>query len=192
MLPCPQITQMKKVVFLSLLGMFLFACKNTNKVKAEKVEQSPADMHAQEPEAESTIWLERARKKLPDSLFARLQRTACFGRCPIYTLSVYESGYVEYLGEKWVDKEGRYAARVDQSKLERLMVMAKEVNFFQLDHQYDSKYVTDLPSTITTIKGKNEFQIVVSRYEAPENLNQFNRNFDDLFQDLNWQKIPLE
>ncbi|MEQ8908078.1 MAG: DUF6438 domain-containing protein [Vicingaceae bacterium] len=183
---------MKKVIFLSLVGLLFFACKNTKEVKAEKVEQSPADTHTQEPEAESTMWLERAKKKLPDSLYARIQRTACFGRCPIYTLSVYQSGYVEYLGEKWVEKEGRYATKVDQAVLDKLMKMAKEIQFFDLKHQYDSKYVTDLPSTITSLKEKGDFHIVVSRYEAPEKLNTFNQEFDALFKAVEWKKIPLE
>ncbi len=35
-----------------------------------------------------------------------LERTACFGACPVYTLSIYADGTVVYNGERFVDVEG--------------------------------------------------------------------------------------
>tara|TARA_B100001109_G_scaffold243896_1_gene230118 strand:+ start:2781 stop:3332 length:552 start_codon:yes stop_codon:yes gene_type:complete len=183
---------MKKILILCFLGIALWACNNSKKVKAETVEQEAADTHLQEPEPESKHLLERSQSKLSDSLFARIQRTACFGRCPIYTLSVYESGYVEYRGEKWVEREGLFYAFVDQKKLNELLQAAKDAQYFEMEHAYDNKNVTDLPSTITTVKGETGFHIVVNRINAPEELNNFANRFDEIFKDLEWKEKPIE
>jgi hypothetical protein len=173
------------------LALCLLACKAKKEVQTEAVQA--ADTHLQEPQqTEAAIHLERNTNNLPDSLVARIQRTACFGRCPIYTLSVYESGYVDYIGEKWVEKEGRFSSRVDQSLIDQLMQKAKAINYFELEHTYDSKYVTDLPATITTLKGEDGFHVVVNRYQAPEQLTQFAQEFDQLFQDLAWKSVPIK
>jgi inner membrane protein involved in colicin E2 resistance len=184
---------MKKIIFILFAILSFSACK-TQKTQAEKVEtKEETNPHLQQPEgSEADAWIEKTQKSLPDSLFAQIQRTACFGRCPIYTLSVYESGYVEYLGKKWVEKEGRFAAEVDQKVLDKLMKEAKAINYFDLNHQFDSKNVTDLPSTITTLKGKEGFHIVVNRYQAPEELSEFAHQFDQLFKDVKWEKIPMD
>ena len=40
------------------------------------------------------------------SLVITLERTACFGTCPIYKLTVYGDGRVEYEGERFVTVTG--------------------------------------------------------------------------------------
>lgn len=186
---------MRKILLIGMFALTLLACKQNKQVQAEKVEETAVagDTHLQEPQqSEAAIHLERNSNNLPDSLVARIQRTACFGRCPIYTLSVYESGYVDYIGEKWVEKEGRFSSRVDQSVIEELMQKSEAINYFEFDHTYDSKFVTDLPATITTLKGENGFHVVVNRYQAPEQLTQFSQEFDQLFKDLAWKTVPIK
>jgi hypothetical protein len=185
---------MKQILLFAVIGLSVWACKAKNQVQAEKVEEKVvADTHLQEPQqTEADLHLQRASQKLPDSLFARLQRTACFGRCPIYTLSIYESGYVDYIGEKWVDKEGRFKTKVEQAVLDEIMKKAKAINYFDLKAQYDSKYVNDLPSTITTLKGEEGFHVVVNRYQGPEEHSRFAQELDALFEAVEWEIVPIE
>ena len=140
-------------------------------------------------EKESTPFIKQAKKDLPDSLVVRLQRTACFGRCPIYTLSFYKDGTAIYKGEKWVEKEGLYKSRISKSKLNNIISKAKEVGFYEMDNQYDNEYVTDLPSTITTLKGESGFKVVANRYEGPELLLELEKLIDELADSIEWEKI---
>lgn len=145
------------------------------------------DVDMQQPN-EGQEHLIRSKKNIPDSLVARIQRTACFGRCPIYTISLYNSGFATYRGQKWVENEGFYGAYVGLNVLKTLQSMAKEINFLELQDIYDSNGVTDLPSTITTIRINDHVKVVVNRFEAPEKLIKFEKLFDSLFKDVKWDK----
>ena len=41
-----------------------------------------------------------------DSLFVTLERTPCFGKCPVYTVSIYNKGFVRFIGKKDVEPLG--------------------------------------------------------------------------------------
>jgi len=65
--------------------------------KTKKVEKSET-FQPQESLAEQTDL--KGEKVAPgDSLFVSLSRTPCYGRCPIYKLDIYDSGYSEYEGK---------------------------------------------------------------------------------------------
>ena len=130
----------------------------------------------------------RSQKSIPDSLIARIQRTACFGRCPIYTISLYKSGFATYNGEKWVEHEGFYGAFVGLNVIKTIQNMAEEINYLELNDIYDSRGVTDVPSTITTLRVKDQVKVVVNRFDAPEKLIKFEKLFDSLFKDVKWDK----
>lgn len=122
----------------------------------------------------------------PENAVARIQRTPCFGRCPIYTITVYEDGSVIYEAEEFVQEKGAFYGKVEEDKIRKLMQRAEAINFFELNDEYDNEYVTDLPSTITTLRKDGELKQVINRYQGPEELHKFEKYFDQLFLDLNW------
>lgn len=175
---------MRFILLLTIVVSLSVSCKS-KKIQSKAVEKETVDVI----EKESTPFIEQAKKDLPDSLEVRLQRTACFGRCPIYTLSFYKDGTVIYKGEKWVEKEGLYKGRVSESNLNNIIRKAKEIGFYEMDNQYDSEYVTDLPSTITTLKGESGFKVVANRYEGPELLYELEKLIDEVADSIEWEKI---
>ncbi len=197
-------TTMKYLIILCLSISCLFACKSKKKAsreenvetKAQVAETTPIEENA----ASETYAMSKEEEKeyaiiqstLSDSVFAQIQRTSCFGRCPTYTLTVYQSGYTTYFGKRWVEKEGWYATKVGDEVKEKLMKMANEISYFELNNFYDNPGITDLPSTITSMKGAEGFQTVVSRYETPKELITFERYFDSLFEKLKWEKIQQD
>jgi hypothetical protein len=50
-----------------------------------------------------------------------LERTACFGSCPVYTISVTASGDVQYEGRAHVRKMGAATGRVPQELVDALL-----------------------------------------------------------------------
>jgi hypothetical protein len=177
---------MRVTLFLALIVSFTLACKS-KKVQSEAVEKT--ETNAEVIEKETTGYMNQAEEKLSDTLVARLQRTPCFGRCPIYTVSFYEDGYVLYEGEKWVDREGIYYSHASNKQLNEIREKAKGINFFEMKAQYDNEYVTDLPSTITTIKRKDGFKVVANRYEGPEQLLDLEKLIDEIIDSLEWKKV---
>lgn len=53
--------------------------------------------------------------ELPPDASIRLQRTACFGWCPVYSVTIDARGIVTYEGERSVRVVGRRTARIDAS-----------------------------------------------------------------------------
>lgn len=45
----------------------------------------------------------------------RMHRTACFGRCPQYDVTVYSTGLVEYHGLRFTEHDGTYQKNVGQA-----------------------------------------------------------------------------
>lgn len=168
--------------------------KEIVKQEKEEVEQSFEEDVLEKPSIESLS--EEDLKNyhliqdgLPQGTFAQIRRTSCFGRCPTFTLTVLYSGVVEYKGERNVDKIGLYRSKVDQKVLNDLLKKAEEANFFYLDYVYDNKKVTDLPSTITSVKKKYEMKTIISRIGEPNALRAFNKYFEQQFENLDWEKV---
>ena len=55
-----------------------------------------------------------------DTAFFVLERTACFGTCPTYRLTINGDGKAYYEGRRFVPREGRYAGQVDAAKMKAL------------------------------------------------------------------------
>ena len=126
------------------------------------------------------------RRLSVDSLIARIERTPCYGTCPVYTLSVYNTGFVTYEGENFVENKGFYGAYVSRNVLSTLQHMAQEIGFAELQDRYDNEGITDIPSTITTVRLNGKLKTVVNRDGGPEKLQQFQDFFDSLFTDVKW------
>ena len=154
--------------------------------EAEKRAQLIEQMKNEEIRNEGEDYYKMAEKEIPENAIARIQRTPCFGKCPIYIMTIYNDGRVEYFGKKFVDKEGIHFAKANPKTLQSLLNEAKRVGFFELDNVYDKEAITDLPSTITTIKGEEGFKTVVNRFDGPQNLRKFETFIETTFNALSF------
>lgn len=80
-----------------------------------------------------------------------LERTACFGECPIYTLTLRADGTAIYRGEDYVERVGLYQGRFWKGSFERLETLVERLGFWALEPCYDNVSVTDMPSQIVTV-----------------------------------------
>lgn len=87
-----------------------------------------------------------AHTKTPDT-FVRMERTECLGRCPVYTLTLYLDGAVEYRGVKDVATGTRWTT-IAPAQVNRVMAKAEQVPTWTCD---PSRVVTDRPGTIITV-----------------------------------------
>ena len=177
-----------RILFI-LLILLSVACKSKKEATSNQ-----DSIKVEEAEAKTTMEEEVIQKETPKNInfpknaIARIQRTACFGRCPIYTLTVYDDGSAELFAERWLEQEGKFTATVDQSKFQNLLEKAEAINFFELEDVYNSEAVTDLPSTITTLRRDDELKQIVNRYQGPQELSDFEKFFDELYLKSDWKK----
>ncbi len=73
---------------------------------------------------------------------ATLERTGCYGECPVYRLTVNTDGSVVYVGTRWVKVIGRREYKISPSRLEDLQNAFERANFMML-RDYDHVEGTD-------------------------------------------------
>jgi uncharacterized protein DUF6438/carboxypeptidase family protein len=102
----------------------------------------------------------------------RLRRTACYGTCPAYGISLYGDGRVEYEGIRYVSTVGIREYRVEASAVARIVKRFSDTGFFNYCGSYRVQ-VTDQPSTITTFRmGNYSKSVSVYGDSAPEGLEE--------------------
>jgi hypothetical protein len=131
---------------------------------------------------------------LPDDIkevVITLERTACFGNCPVYKLTIYGDGRVVYDGKKFVRIEGTITTVISEKEVKKLVNEFRNVDYFSFKDSYEDWNVTDMPSAITSIiiNGKTK---TVSHYHgdfnAPEKLTKLERKIDEIVGSDQWTK----
>lgn len=133
----------------------------------------------------------------PDDFAITLERTSCFGTCPVYSVSIDASGNVTYDGKGFVRVEGRQTDRIPASRAARLLATAERIGFFELRDRYRSirnadgteTVVTDLPTTFVTITRGGQSKRVEDYIGAPQGLKELEQEVDDLARTTRWTRI---
>jgi hypothetical protein len=80
-----------------------------------------------------------------------LERSPCYGTCPIDKVTIRSDGTAEYTGTRFVKLTGKHRGRVSREDFERLAGLVSQARFFDLKDRY-SRPVTDNPTLTTTVK----------------------------------------
>jgi ankyrin repeat protein len=80
-----------------------------------------------------------------------LQRTACYGSCPAYSVEVNGDGTVDYSGGTFVAFTGHHRGSIPPANVLELLNIFRAADYFSLDDEYRMS-VTDNPTYITSIQ----------------------------------------
>jgi hypothetical protein len=170
--------------FTSLILVACSASKELIEIKENNTSSEESDVS----NSSSNTQHSSDEDKQEDSLFASMDRGYCYGKCPVYTIKIYKSGYAIYKGERFTDMIGVYSANISKKELDRLSRLAEEIDFASMENEYDSP-VTDLPSTTTGIVIKGKLKTVRRRYNYPNSILQLEELFDEIIAGQSWIKI---
>jgi hypothetical protein len=170
--------------FLTLLPIALLpaACKNNQKA---------AGAAAPSPATEQVGVTTLGGPTAADSLVFMLQRTHCFGRCPVYKIEVFRSGHATYDGVLNVERLGQHRGRVSLDVLNELVQRADSIGFSQMPDAYDAD-VTDLPSSIVRVVANGYDKQVKARVGTPQRLRLFVEHAESLLLPLDWQPVEQD
>jgi hypothetical protein len=122
-----------------------------------------------------------------------LERTPCFGTCPVYTLTVNSSGVVEFDGKNNVKAKGMQTGKISAQSFAQLVKKIGEIDFFNLRDRYDGKNpdgsgstVTDLPTRKTTVTRGDQTKTVEDYFRGPPGLIELELLIDDLAKSSKW------
>jgi len=124
-----------------------------------------------------------------------LERTACFGGCPVYRLAVTSDGVVSYQGEAQVRQLGKASSRISPEKVHALLSEFDRAGYFSFANRYAAaepvcgRYAADSPSAISSVTLGGRAKRVEHDYgcgAAPGALVVLERRIDEVLGSAQW------
>jgi hypothetical protein len=124
-----------------------------------------------------------------------LERTACFGGCPVYHLSVLTDGTVYYDGKAHVPRLGPDSARISPTQVQELVSEIEGAGYFSFPDRFTpnepacGRYATDSPSVITSIRRQGKTKRIEHDYGcsgAPGALMVLEQKIDKIAGSTRW------
>ncbi len=115
--------------------------------------------------------------------YIKMQRTACFGRCPEYTVELFKNGDIIYTGKKNVEKIGRFTGKIPVAKMSKFMLTFSKYKLTSLQDVYHPK-ASDLPRLNFTfvLNGKNKS--IKNGESGPTYLEGIGKKVDSLIEKI--------
>jgi hypothetical protein len=124
-----------------------------------------------------------------DAPVIQLERTPCFGRCPVYRVAISASGRVSFLGKNFVVHKGEATGQTAKSTLDSLLAEIERQGYFDFADSYVAgaaacgPYATDAPSAITEVTHAGRHKRIEHDYgcsQAPPVLGELERKIDEV------------
>lgn len=106
-----------------------------------------------------------------------MERGACYGRCPQYTITINGDGNVTFDGKENIKVKGTAESKLEAEEVKQIIEEFEKNFFFDLNDTYDEancpNAATDLPTVVYTVKTKGKEKTVshytgcVDGFEAP-------------------------
>jgi uncharacterized protein DUF6438 len=173
---------MKSLLLCSLMTLTLGGCwsKTAKIVETEEVEviETTETTPAGETPAQAAY------------MVAAFEKTACYGKCPVYQVKFYNDGKVTWYGRMYVDRMGWHEARVEPAVLKSIRSKAHETGYLDFESEYPTeRRIADLPGTITYVRIGDVEKQVSDTHDAPEKLKEFEAFLEGLINGLDWRPL---
>jgi hypothetical protein len=130
-----------------------------------------------------------------DAPVVTLERTPCFGTCPVYQVAISRSGAVRFVGKQHVAQQGEATAEIPAPRVDSLMHELEAGGYFGFADSYVmgtpacGQYATDSPTVITSTSAGGRSKTVRHDYgcsAAPEELGRLERMIDEVAGTSRW------
>lgn len=116
-------------------------------------------------------WTKNDVKREKSENYIKIRRTGCFGRCPIYEMTLFEDGSAAYNGKRFVNEVGNALHEFDVNRITNLFTRAEKLKFDELNPVYDNPKISDMESVFI----EHNKKVIKVRYkmDAPKELLKF-------------------
>ncbi len=130
-------------------------------------------------------------KKVPKTASIEYQRTACFGTCPIYTMTIDGSGLATFEGKRFTEKIGSFTKQLTKDETKTLFNRLRQEDWNNFQTNYKTR-ITDLPSTVFRFNYKKISKEVVVTGEHPEVLDVLSKTLSKIAESDGWSGTITE
>jgi Domain of unknown function (DUF6438) len=136
-----------------------------------------------------------SQTSIQQEMAVTLERTACFGGCPVYRISVSPSGAISYEGKAHVRQLGGATGQIPVERVNALLSELDRAGYFSFASRYTSaeptcgRYATDSPTAITSVRWQGRTRRIEHDYgcgAAPGALVVLERRIDEVLGSARW------
>jgi hypothetical protein len=126
-----------------------------------------------------------------------LERTTCYGTCPAYTVTIRRDGKVTYRGKDFVKVTGHRTRKISANEFQKLTQEIERIGFFSFKAEYSHKvkpdgsieYISDMPTTFTTVRAGKLRKRVEDYYGGPDSLARLEKLIDSVAGSSAWTGV---
>lgn len=134
----------------------------------------------------------KTKKTTNDIVSVEVYHTACFGRCPEYTIKVDKNGVVTYTGIRFTEDSGVFEKKIGKTKAEEILNHFKNAQVDTCKDRYESR-IQDLPGVIMTIQYPSRSKRIINAHFGPPILkgltNVVDKTWDKQNNPAGWKSV---
>lgn len=123
--------------------------------------------------------------------YIKMERTACYGKCPQYMVEFFKNGEVKYTGKNNVEMLGIYKATMSKKDIQQFFKQYEKTNITKLANEYPIMS-TDLPGMNLDFIVFNKKKHIKHAEKGPRFLVQVAADIDEKVQQLKWTLIEAK
>lgn len=120
-----------------------------------------------------------------DDVKIEMTRGACYGKCPIYTIKVYEGGYTTLDASRFTKQVGKFSKKLSKKEYKNLVTAFDNANMYQYKEMYDNG-IADMPLISIIYKGEEGKKIVRGKDDRPAELLKLQSLIENLYNEDDW------
>jgi len=114
-----------------------------------------------------------------------MSKGACFGECPVYTLTVYNSGLMKFNGVRFTQMDGKHEHQLTEDRYIELIKKMDKVNLWKFEDVYDMQ-IADLPTISISYSKKDKTKTVKGKNGRPEAILGLEKYLQELVLSSEW------
>src|SRR5437660_858923 len=119
--------------------------------------------------------------------------------CPVYSVEIFKNGFIRYVGIDFVQSRGEHRTVIRQEAVEDLIALLLRANYLALKDNYvtcreldgTTSFITDLPTTYTSLRIGTKKKSVRNYACAPERLTRLEDEIDKVANTHRWIGDPI-
>ena len=113
-----------------------------------------------------------------------LERGMCYGTCPVYKITIYEDGRVEWDGKHYVQEAGMREWSISSENFNEIVKSIEKSKLVNMKDNYTEAYTTCMPSTVLVVHFKDKTKKKIDHDHgdstAPKKLTWLENRIDKL------------
>jgi len=114
-----------------------------------------------------------------------MSKGACFGECPVYSLTIYNSGFMKFNGVRFTKMDGKYERQLSEDQYIALIKKIDKTNLWKFEDVYDMQ-VADLPTTSISYSKKEKTKTVKGKAGRPDQIQELEKYLEALVYTEGW------